>query len=369
MTLQRYKYVSIDGHYFRLNQNPLFLGWFLFFRSWPPQHFSDPKKKKAIKTAIKLALYQLNLLNNANAIELSKCGNLYLPVHRGCKVFDFHKMTVTKIISPEVDSATVTREIESVRKAGTLPFAPSVLSWDIKERWYEEDFVIGHPYYPSIKSRSSIYLNIFDQHISPCLEQMILLQAPIRTNISEYIKKTIKITEDNKITKAGLDTDKINYIKRYIKSVAERLGIEGNHPIDLIFSHGDFSLVNMLKTKNGLMVIDWEGGEYRNPLFDLYNYFLTELYYERATCTSDFVLEINKAISSLEAHLLQKVPDLGRTLLSLATTYRMLYYLERICMLLERELNNKLLSVIVRSIKVFNRYEEVIGSHNQNGIH
>lgn len=363
MPPQRYKYVPIGGQYYCLNQNPLFLAWFLFFKKWSPQHLSGSRKRSAIKTAIKLVLHQLYLYNNSNALELSECGNLYLPVHRGCKVFDFYKKTVTKIMAPGVDSAMVMREIESVRKAGSLSFAPSLLRWDIKERWYKEEFMIGYPLYSKTKARSDVFLSIFDRHIAPYLEEMILLQAPVRINLSEHIKKTIKITEDNIITKAGLETDKVNYIKRYVKEVSERLSIEENSQIDLIFSHGDFSLVNILKTKKNIMVIDWEGGKFRNPLFDLYNYFLTELYYERATCTSGFVLEINKAITYLQARLLTKVPDLAKTLTYLTPLYHRLYYLERICMLLERELSNKLLSVIVRSIEVFNRYEEVIETH------
>ena len=114
------------------------------------------------------------------------------------------------------------------------------------------------------------------------------------------------------------------------------------------------------------MVIDWEGGGIRNPLFDLYNYFLTELYYERATSTSALVPKVNKAISYLQARLLPKIPELTRALVSLSPIYRRLYYLERVCMLLERELDNKLLSVIVRSIDVFNRYEKVIETNNHS---
>jgi thiamine kinase-like enzyme len=123
--------------------------------------------------------------------------------------------------------------------------------------------------------------------------------------------------------------------------------------IYLVFSHGDYSLENILKSKTGIKAIDYEGAALRNPLYDLYNFFFTEIYFERV----DFNLEqvLNRAISFLQARLLQKEPELAKNLVSLAPIYRKLFYIERICMILERELNNQLLDVIHRSIEVFNR--------------
>jgi aminoglycoside phosphotransferase (APT) family kinase protein len=152
--------------------------------------------------------------------------------------------------------------------------------------------------------------------------------------------------EDGRLSKSGLEARKTDVISGFIESTAEQLRLKENHQIDLVFSHGDFSLVNILSTKDGIMVIDWESAGHRSTLFDLHNYFLTELHYGRAT--TNLVSEINEAIY------------IARTLPSLAETYRRLYYLERVLMLLERELSNSLLDVILRSIAVFNRYEEAI---------
>ena len=43
---------------------------------------------------------------------------------------------------------------------------------------------------------------------------------------------------------------------------------------------------------------------------------------------------------------------------SYSTNYRELYYLERICMLFEREQRKKVLEVILRSIEVFSSFEK-----------
>ena len=113
-----------------------------------------------------------------------------------------------------------------------------------------------------------------------------------------------------------------------------------------------------------MMVIDWESVAYRNILYDLYNYFFTEIYYERVK--TNLVPEINHAIWSLQSRLMSQAPDIAKPLISLADCYRRLYYFERIRMLLARELSDKLLNVIVRSIEVFNRYEEAVGDKRRN---
>jgi thiamine kinase-like enzyme len=132
----------------------------------------------------------------------------------------------------------------------------------------------------------------------------------------------------------------------------------------LVFSHGDFSLVNIINTKNGIKVIDWESAGRRSVLFDLHNYFLTEVYYKRATLS--IASEIDQAIAMLQARLAPSAPELAKTLPSRVQTYRELYYLERVCTLLDRELNDQRLDVILRSIDVFERYEQAATQRRKN---
>ncbi|MFH1932394.1 MAG: phosphotransferase [Pseudomonadota bacterium] len=308
-----------------------------------------------IKTLVQ---HQLRLRNNTPVLELPVYGNVCLPVHRGYKVFNFHRKTVVRIFTPDVDQTTVEREIEGVQKASLLDFAPDIRRWNIKERWYEEEFVSGYPCCSTPKSASPMFLRIYYQHVAPRLEKMILLEAPLTTNLIEHVIHTTDILRDSKLSRPELDKTKVNLIRCFVTSMADQINGGKDYPIDLVFSHGDFSLVNILKTKDGIMVIDWEGVGRRNPLFDLYNYFFTELYYRRAE--GNLVPEINEAISSLQSHLAPKAPKLAMSLLSLAETYRRLYYVERVRMLLERKPTNKLLNVILRSIDVFNRYEEMV---------
>jgi hypothetical protein len=265
-------------------------------------------------------------------------------------------------MNSEVDPRIVAREIEGVQKAGLLDFAPSILSQDVEGRWYEEDFVRGIPCFSASHSGSASFLKIYHGNIAPCLEQMIFLRAVTQKNLSEYLVDIIGILENSDLSNPELERKKTYSIRGFIESIVGRLRLCEDCRVDLVFSHGDFSLMNILITKNGIKVIDWESASNRSLLFDLFNYFFTELYYRRAT--TSLVHEINEAILSLRSRIVTKAPDLAGAMVSLSDVYRRLYYVERICMLLDRQLSNTLLDVILRSIEVFNSFEEVRDGRN-----
>lgn len=354
--MEKYQYFEIKGRYYCLQQNPLELAWFLYSCSKSHQLYSGLTRSRLIKLLIRLIRHRFRLGSNGPVLELPVYGNLCLSVHRGYKVFNFHQKTVTKIFAPEIDLINVIDEIKRLQRASLLDFAPNVRRWSIKERWYEEDYVNGYPCFSNANSESMTFLKIYHSDIVPCLEQMILLQRPLTVNLTDYVNKTIDILEDSGLSSRELDMDKVSSIKRFIKSIVDRLRFEDNCQVDLVFSHGDFSLVNILRTKDGIKVIDWEGAGRRSILFDFYNYFFTELYYKRAR--KNLVQEIKRAISSLQLRLITKAPYLRKTLVSFAQMYRWLYYVERIHMLMERELSNRLLDVVIHSVEVFNYYEE-----------
>jgi hypothetical protein len=259
-------------------------------------------------------------------------------------------------MATEVDSATVSNEIESVRKASLLDFAPGILTSNSSERWYEEDFVDGRPFYSNPRAETDVFFEIYHRDILPCLEKMILLQPPQIVEIQGYVSRLQSIVAVRKNSVAKENSQSIRSITGFIELMIARICQKSNRRIPLVFSHGDFSLVNILKTENGIKVIDWEGASNRNPLYDLYNYFLTESYYKRTT--KSLLPEISEAIRSLHSRVVTKSPEVASSLGSFSDVYRWLYYLERVCMLLERDLNAKILEVVSRSIEVFYANEE-----------
>lgn len=361
----QYQYVRIGRRHFCLQQNPVVLAWFLCFRNYALGLGSPDFKKEALRAVRILIQHQIGLRSNQPVLKLPVYGNLCLPVHRGYRVFDFRRHVVIRTFAPEVDAAIVASEIEGVRDASLLDFAPTIWRWNVEERWYEEDLVTGDRGHVIPKSEPGAVLRIYHQDIASCIERMILLHTPLNVNVGQYVNNIMDALEDGRLSSQGLDVRKASTVRDFVRSIAERLYPESNEQVDLVFSHGDLSLRNILRTKDGITVIDWESAGRRSALFDLYNYFFAEAYYKRIT--TNLVSEINDAISSLQSRLTLKIPDIARTLPSLARTYCRLYYLERALMLLERELNNALLDVILRSIAVFNRYEEAMASDSTQG--
>jgi hypothetical protein len=368
MPTRRYQYTRVGRTYLCLQQNPVSLAWFLCLMNKPLGLGSlGLVRRKAARMVAAFALRQLRLRRRASMLELPVFGHLCLQAHGGYRVFDFRRKSVARVFAPEIDVAYVASEIARARDASLLDFVPTVRRWNAQERWYEEDFVIGHPGRSLARSKASDLLQTYCQNIEPCIEGMILLQTPLRTDLIEYVDRTINILEDDGLSTPDMDRKKVDTVRRFVEAAAERLRIEGNRQataVDLVFSHGDFSLVNIIDTKNGIKVIDWESAGRRSVLFDLHNYFLTEVYYKRAT--PSIVSEIDQAIASLRARLAPNAPDLAETLPTLVQTYRQLYYLERVCTLLERALSDKRLDVILRSINVFERYEQAVTQRREN---
>jgi hypothetical protein len=354
-----YRYVKIGKPYFRVRQNPVVLAWLLWTKNRSLRLDSLGLGRRQALLAVKsLVRHQLVQRSSDRSLVLPMCGNFCLSVHRGYRVFKLRRQTVVRTFDAGVDPAIVAGEIEGVRRASLVECAPAVLDWSIEGRWYEEHFVAGSRASAIAQSDPAAFREMYVRDIEPCLERMMLLRAPLRVNLGDHVDKIRHSLGDRKLSELSRDARKVDKIQRFINSTVDLLYPEGDREIDLVFSHGDFSLRNTLMTEKGMMIIDWESVGCRSALFDLYNCFLTELYYGRAA--TNLVSEIDQAVLSLQSRLASKAPDIARTLPSLAQAYRRLYYLERIQMLVERDPSDSLLRTILRSIDVFTRHEEAV---------
>ncbi|MFZ1745786.1 MAG: phosphotransferase, partial [Nitrospirales bacterium] len=156
-------------------------------------------------------------------------------------------------------------------------------------------------------------------------------------------------------------------ITSFIDTIVNRLQTEGDHPIFLVFAHGDFVPANMLNTQHGIKIIDWEGAGYRSALFDFYSYF-----FYRPACrevsVSVLVSEIQKALPMFISGLLKNAPEVSSSLKALEKAYRWIFYIEMICRLVDREMTDKNLNMmhyIQKYIKAFNLYEELYVGGNE----
>jgi hypothetical protein len=346
-----YKYINIQGKYFCLRQNPFVLGWWLFSGKRPLPSFLD--KKKMLRLFYYQIVYMIRPERNNNLLELPVRGTYCLPVRGGYKVFDLMRDTVTKIFDSGTDEETVKSEIERLRKVGTHDFAPSILRWDIEEQWYEEEHVSGDTGYTIAPSGSAAFMKIYMNAIAPCIERLIQAKPPLMVNLNEHVQITTDKFNRALPLRKDFDDDIMNYVRNFVQSVVDQISAKRNLNICLVFSHGDFHQFNIFRTDSGVKIIDWEGRENQSILFDLYNYFFSQLYLHNTE--SDLIAEMQEAVASLHSFLIVKAPETADSIQHFAPLYRQLYYIERISTFVDEFAlpPDKLL----RWIEVFNQFE------------
>ena len=355
-----YKYKKLGNHYICMQQNPLLLGsLYLFGYNRLNLNLIGVKRKNILGV---LKLFIPFGVKNDKVVSLPIAGNICIQVHRGYKVFDYTQNTVTKVFSSEIEQSTVEREIRDVKEASKLTYAPRIRRLNLEEKWYMEDFIKGDMGYSTPEAKAGTFFEKYEKVIVQCLEDMLWLQPQTKVSSRNYINEMISSIEKKNLLDTDLDKNKVTEILRYINTLAENLNSRNTKTIYLAFSHGDYSLVNIVQMGKNLGVIDWEGVASRSILFDLYNYFLTELYYGRASKTLG--LQVNRAITNLSRMLEKKASYLGREVMTYQELYRKIYYIERLKMLLDREFSNKQLDVAVRSMEVFQSYEQQYGNKN-----
>jgi len=352
-----YHYVEINGKYFSLKQNPICLAWYFFCKTKSLNYrraFSIKRKIRILKIFI---LIYCGLIKRS-VVSFPFPGHMILRVHGGYRIFNFSREIVTKVIETKSNFLKEMNEVERILITRQFNFAPKIFNWDQEQEWYEEELVNGTIGYQNLQCNSSALLNMFKQDIAPCLVKMILLKTPSNTTVGAITKNCNQIWQNSRSNFKGLDISAIDSIGDFFSDIIAKLSESAEQPVYRNITHGDFSLPNMLNTKKGLIVIDWESIAYRSALFDFYNFFLTELYYNRTS--TNFIRETREAIVYIKEKLNAKNLEVANHLVALADVYRLLYYVERICMLIERGINKKILEVISRSIQIFAEHEKAI---------
>ena len=387
---REFQYIKIenkDRRFFCLQQNPAVLAWILFFKKGTLRPIVKPDPTKpSLRLVIRwlrnnyrlfrrnliflviFARYKYQLRRLDSVIELPIYGQLCVPVHKGYKIFDLRRGVVAKVFNQDVNTASILSEIEQLKKTSQIDFAPSIRRWNVAERWYEEDYVSGSLDDPYIPLDSRTVLKRFCHDLVPHINSLILSQPPITRNAVEYIHEIMEGLKVSRLSRQASSVREFNKIKSFLDSMVEHLCIEGNYPVQLVFTHGDFCPANMLNTRYGIMIIDWEGATYQSALFDFYSYF-----FYRSVCkkvpVDTLVSEINEALPFFISKLTRKAPDISNSLIRLEKVYRWIYYIEYVCHDVEREMtdeNLNILGFILQEIETFNQYEEILSGNVDN---
>jgi hypothetical protein len=401
-----FQYIKIEKHnrrHFCLQQSLVVLAWVLLFKkdTISPNRGLDSNKKSArfvvgwlrynfglfrenlmlliifagykyhfvrIDSVVRLPLlliifagYKDHFVRIDSMVKLPFYGHICVPVHKGYKIFDLRRKVAIKVFDNKIDTYSISKEIEQLKTVSQLVFAPSIRRSNIAERWYEEDYVSGFLDVSVKPPDSRTVLERFSPDVVQPLKSLVLLRQPIKKNAIEYINDTIKILEVSRLSRKESTVKDFRKIKSFLDFMLEHFQLEGQCRIFLVFSHGDFCPENMMHTRHGIKIFDWESATYRSTLFDFYSYFFHRA---RTYKIPVHVLasEIKEALPIFISTIAKITSDISTSLSHLEDEYRRLYYIERICMLVEREMTDQNLNIlkdhILRFIEIFSRYEE-----------
>lgn len=369
------RYVLINGYYFSLYQNIAFFIWILFskrntlitVKRW--RRTKIPLWKRLCSryywyiikhNSITIILFvQCRLgLRNFEMVQLPVYGHFSIPVHKGYKIFNLYSNTVTKVFDADVSRSNIIQEMERLKKVSRISFAPSLRKWNIEEMWYQEDYIGGNLAIAHKSPDSDIMLKAFYREAMPCLNNLILFQPHQTKKLSRYLDEIMEILRKSEFFRKKLDLEETLTFNKFVHTTIEQLNAVADCPVHLVLSHGDFCAANFLSTQDGLKVLDWESAAPRSLLFDFYSYF----FYRPVSCkfpVTQMTSEINEALPHFISELSLVSPDITDNLLASTNTYRYLYYIERLCMLIERDLTDRNLNIknyIFLYIKAFQDY-------------
>jgi len=386
-----FQYMQLENgtrRFLCLQQNIVVLIWILFFKK---DTISTTKIRSELKTnapkflvdcfpssdlvsffknnvvaLIKFVAYKYQLRkpkSPKSIVGLPLYGQICVPVYKGYKIFDLRREVVIRLFDPDVSLHDISNEIEHMKIASRVSFAPSLRKWDLMKRWYEEDYVIGSVDSPRVSSMDSMaFLKSFFQDLAPHAINLIMLQSPLIKNAAQSVADLIQNIEDTRIGgQPLLNTDEAK-IKDFLDRIVDSLQTKKDVPVFHVFTHGDFCPENILKTQQGMKLIDWECAKYRSALYDFYSYFFYRPCHKNLPIET-LVFEINEALPFFISKISQELPELAGSISGYESLYRKIYYLERLGYLAEREMTDKkpgIRDLIFRNIEAFDSYEQLL---------
>jgi len=294
-----------------------------------------------------------NLLGRRqSAITFSVPGTLALTVHQGFKIFNYRNSSVSKVFEQTVPEHKIHTEVEAVKSASRLNFAPNFIAADMGRRFYTEELVIGQWAAKSERINMGLYKDLYNSHIVDFLVQMIGTDQDNNSRLGDILRKLSAFINGDYFLGLQARFPTVAEVSNFFSDICNDLGKLADTKVVKCYSHGDFSLENVVMSNHEVKVIDWEGAESRSILNDFYNYFFTEMYFQRMKISPDIVLSAASQLTDrLDNSMIEK------SIKSHLDVYRKLFYLERIKTLLERNVNENVARVTTNSVSLFETYE------------
>ena len=301
---------------------------------------------------------RLNLSRTENAIELPVFGNVGMRVHCGYKLFDLGLGEVVKVFAGEATPKEAETEISASRQAAKVSAAPRFLTQDAELGWYREEYIRGthatDPAFRTDKTLDELYVGA-----ERCLLQLIGSESTRSVDTSAHL--TALADDGWRENWSDQSGESVERFAGYVDDLRDWLGekLEDVPQLQLVLTHGDFSLVNAIDTNSGLRFIDWEGIAFGNVYSDILNFLFAEKYYDRIV--SDFAVDVSRLIERFRDAVDEAHPDLAAATGLEPATARRLYYLERMHLMLRRKVTDNLCSVTNKSVDMFEAFDAEAG--------
>jgi len=279
-------------------------------------------------------------------------GLLALMVHQGFKVFNYKDGTVSKVFANSVPEEMLRKEIETAINASRLDFAPKFIKDDPEIKSYTEELVSGQLAAVNARADSDFSLNLYDSHVADYLARMITTDQIPDVQVSSILNELSEFISNDYLTRLETPYPALIEIKGFYRDICDDLENLADKSVIKCYSHGDFSLENIIASRHDVKVIDWEGAESRSILNDFFNYFFTEMYYKRLDLSLDL-------FDTARQRLQDRLDDTSakENLKSCYDIYRKIFYLERLKTILERDLNEGFIRVASNSVLLFKTHE------------
>ncbi len=350
-----YSFVKCGKFYFPLKPAALRAYVRLYFSNAHPLlqdlGLDRPQVLRALKNWL---LRRWRTTDHTQTLRLPRWGHLSVTVHRGQKIFDLNKGRVTKAFDQDVPRSVREKEIRRLNDANRTPYASELLYAAPDSSWYEEELVAGSSAtrFPLVKDGE--FTDFYVDEIEPCLQSLFKVSGIESLPWREYVDGVYASIVDERHARRDSLNEEYDDIYAFLQRHHEILQRAQANRILCVFSHGDFSTVNMVVTASGLKVLDWESASLRSVLNDLYNCFFTEMYYDRLDPKHSRLEDVvGRFLGAVEAQL----GEHNQALRTSVDAYRACYYLERIGLLLEREHSARNLHVIRKSVRLFSAYK------------
>ena len=282
-------------------------------------------------------------------------GHIGMQVHRGVKLFDLRRREVTKVFTSHDSAELAEQEISASKTASKLSAAPRFLRADVDLNWFSEEYICGEHGSAVVAKHSSDFLKYYAE-VEKCLLELALSVPPKTVRMRDHVEGLIEPNFAERWLAAGIDAADVSLVSTYIEKLQQwLLDQAGDENIALVLSHGDFSMVNAILTDGGLRFVDWEGVALRSAPGDALNFAFTEAFYERVT--DQFVSETQGVFEHYRKAFRARFPDLTEAVSQSDEIAQRLYYLERIRVMLDRDVTPNLGHVVTRSISLFQDFD------------